>query len=144
MSCDIIWASEKAQFGQPEIKIGAIPGAGGTQRLTRAVGKSLAMEMVLAGEPISSAEALRAGLVSRVLPHDQLMNEVLKLANKIASKSRPLSVLAKEAVLCSEDMGLSQGIRLERRYFHSVFSLKDQKEGMNAFAEKRAPKFTHN
>jgi enoyl-CoA hydratase len=143
MSCDIIWAAENAQFGQPEIKIGAIPGAGGTQRLTRAVGKSMAMEMVLAGEPISANEALRAGLISRVLPAEKLMPEVMALAEKIASKSRPLAVLAKEAVNSSEEMGISQGVKVERRLFHSAFALKDQKEGMNAFAEKRKPNFTH-
>jgi enoyl-CoA hydratase len=143
MLCDIIWASEKAQFGQPEIKIGAIPGAGGTQRLTRAVGKSKSMEMCLAGDPISAEDALKSGLVSKVLPADQLIPEVMKLAAKIAEKSRPLVTLTKEAVLASQETTLTQGVKLERRLFHSVFALKDQKEGMTAFAEKRAPKFSH-
>lgn len=143
MMCDIIWASDKAQFGQPEIKIGAIPGAGGTQRLTRAVGKSKSMEMILSGDPISADEALRCGLIGKVVPGDQLLPQVLKFAEKVANKSRPLSILAKEAILASEDTTLTQGVNLERRLFHSIFSLKDQKEGMSAFAEKRPPEFTH-
>ena len=143
MCCDIILASEKAVFGQPEIKIGAIPGAGGTQRLTRAVGKFKAMDLVLTGRQISAAEAEKMGLCSRVIKHENLMEEALKTAKTIASFSRPVTALCKQAVLASQETPLTEGIRAERRMFHSVFALNDQKEGMRAFAEKRTPSFSH-
>jgi len=143
MMADIIIASDKAKFGQPEIKIGTIPGAGGTQRLTKAVGKSKAMEMCLSGNPISAQEALQFGLVSAVVPGEKLMEHSLKLANDIASLSKPVVILAKEAVNASYESTLQQGTRFERRLFHSTFALKDQKEGMAAFVQKRAPKWAH-
>lgn len=143
MLCDMIIASDKALFGQPEIKIGTIPGMGGTQRLTQAIGKSKAMEWVLTGDQYSAAEAEKAGLVSRVVPADKLMEETLKIANKIAANSKPIVALAKMAIDRSFEAGLSQGLEFEKRAFQSTFSTNDQKEGMTAFAEKRAPKFTN-
>jgi len=143
MMCDIIYAAESAQFGQPEIVIGTIPGAGGTQRLTRAVGKSKAMEIVLTGKRVSAQEAERMGLVAAVVPDDKLLETAMATAAKIASHSRPMAILAKEAVNAAFESSLAEGCRLERRLFMSTFALKDQKEGMRAFAERRQPNFTH-
>ena len=141
MMCDIILAADTAKFGQPEITIGTIPGAGGTQRLTRAVGKAKAMEMVLSGRMMDAEEAERAGLVSRIVPAGELVDEAIKTAGKIASMSRPISIMAKEAVNRAFEATLSEGVRFERRLFHSTFATEDQKEGMAAFAEKRKPVF---
>ena len=143
MMCDIIIAGDNAQFGQPEISIGAIPGLGGTQRLVRAIGKSKAMEMCLTGRMMSAEEAERAGLVSRVVPAGELEAEAMKTAETIASKSLPIVMMAKEAVNRAFETTLSEGIRFERRMFHATFSTADQKEGMAAFAEKREAKFTN-
>jgi len=141
MHCDMIIASETAQFGQPEIKIGVMPGAGGTQRLTRAVGKVRAMEMVLTGRPISAQEALATGLVNRVVPVEVYLLEAQKLAREIAAMP-PIAVqLAKEAVLKSFDSFLQSGLEFERKNFYALFSTEDQKEGMAAFVEKRAAKW---
>lgn len=141
MMCDFILAADNAKFGQPEITIGTIPGAGGTQRLVRAVGKAKAMEMVLTGRMIDAVEAERAGLVSRVVPLPELIDEAVKVAEKIASLSRPVVLLAKEAVNAAFETPLAQGIRVERRLFHATFATEDQKEGMAAFVEKRSPAF---
>jgi enoyl-CoA hydratase len=143
MMCDIILAADNAEFGQPEITIAAIPGAGGTQRLTRAVGKAKAMELCLTGRRMKADEAERAGLVARVVPAADLQSEAMKMANKIASMSRPMAMLAKEAVNRAFETTLAEGIRFERRMFHAVFATEDQKEGMGAFAEKRKPQFRH-
>lgn len=141
MMCDFILASDSARFGQPEINLGVIPGAGGTQRLTRAVGKSKAMEMCLTGRFMDAEEAERAGLVSRIVQQDQLIEEAVSVAAAIAAKGR-LSVYAvKEAVNAAQEMALAEGVRFERRLFHALFATEDQKEGMAAFAEKRPPKF---
>lgn len=141
MHCDIIIASETAQFGQPEINIGVMPGAGGTQRLTRAVGKALAMEMVLTGKFISAEEAREAGLINRVVPVELYLDEALKVALEIASKS-PLAIqMAKEAVLKSFDSHLQEGLSFERKNFYMLFATEDQTEGMNAFVEKRKADF---
>jgi len=139
MMCDIIIAGDKAKFGQPEITLGTIPGCGGTQRLTRAIGKSKAMEMILTGEPITAQDAEKAGLVSKVVPAAELVNKAVETANKIASLSKPVVSLAKEAVNAVYETSLEQGVLFERRLFHSTFSTKDQKEGMTAFTEKRKP-----
>ena len=139
MMCDFILAADNAKFGQPEITIGTIPGAGGTQRLTRFVGKSKAMEMVLTGRMMGAEEAERAGLVSRVVPFADLEAEAHKAASRIASLSRPVVMMAKEAVNAAYETSLSQGVMVERRLFHSTFATLDQKEGMAAFAEKREP-----
>jgi enoyl-CoA hydratase len=141
MMCDIILAADTAKFGQPEITLGTIPGAGGTQRLTRAVGKAKAMELVLTGRMMDAAEAERAGLVARVLPAAELLAEALKTAEKIASLSRPAVLMAKEAVNQAFETGLADGVRFERRLFHATFATADQKEGMTAFAEKRPARF---
>jgi enoyl-CoA hydratase len=141
MMCDFILAADNAKFGQPEIKLGVIPGAGGTQRLTRFVGKSKAMEMCLTGRMMDAAEAERAGLVSRVLPTDQLLDEALKVAAAIASMSLPAVMIAKESVNRAYETTLAEGVRFERRVFHSLFGTEDQKEGMNAFVEKRPAAF---
>jgi enoyl-CoA hydratase len=141
MICDFIIASETAKFGQPEITLGVIPGMGGSQRLTRAVGKAKAMDMVLTGRMMDAAEAERAGLVSRVVPADRLLDEALEAAAKIASLSRPSVLMAKEAVNRALETTLEEGLRFERRLFHSLFATEDQKEGMTAFIEKRKPAF---
>src|SRR6266446_6792877 len=141
MMCDIVFAAESAKFGQPEIKLGIIPGAGGTQRLPRAVGKAKAMDLVLTGRMMDAAEAERAGLVSRVVAADKLLEEALKVAQKIAGMSRPAALMAKEAVNQAFETGLAEGLRFERRLFHASFATEDQKEGMSAFAEKRPPAF---
>lgn len=144
MMCDIIYAGDKAVFGQPEIKLGVIPGAGGTQRLVKAVGKSKAMEMVLAGNVnLNATEALNLGLVSKVVPADELVDEALKTASVIASMSQPAVQMAKEAINKSFEVPLSAGLRWERIFFQALFGTADQKEGMNAFAEKRAAVFTN-
>ena len=143
MMCDLVFASETARFGQPEIKIGTLPGAGGTQRLPRAVGKALAMDLCLTGRMMDAQEALRAGLVSRVLPADKLLEEARATAQKIASYSLPALMMMKETVNRSFEGPLSEGIWYERRMLHATFALADQKEGMNAFVEKRSPHFKH-
>merc|ERR1719163_619389 len=130
MLCDIIIASDKAKFGQPEINLGTIPGMGGTQRLTRAVGKSKAMQWILSGIPFTAEEAERAGLVSRVVPHEKLMEETLKLAEEIAKKSLPVLALAKEAVNHAFEMPLMEGLLFEKRLFHSTWAVEDRREGM--------------
>jgi len=143
MMCDFIIAAETAKFGQPEIKLGIIPGAGGTQRLPRAVGKSKAMDMVLTARMMDAAEAERAGLVSRVVPLDKLLDEALAAANQICEYSLPVVMAAKESVNRAYESTLNEGILFERRAFHSLFASEDQKEGMAAFVEKRKPKFRH-
>jgi enoyl-CoA hydratase len=143
MMCDMIIAADTAKFGQPEINLGIIPGAGGTQRLTRAVGKSKAMDMVLTGRMMDAAEAERSNLVCRVVPAADLVAEALKMGEKIASLSAPSVAMAKEAVNAAHEMTLREGVRFERRLFYSLFSTEDQKEGMSAFVEKRAAQFTH-
>ena len=143
MMCDFIIAAENASFGQPEINLGTFPGSGGTQRLPNAVGKSKAMDMILTGRSMDASEAERIGLVSRIVPLSDLIDESLAVANKIASFSKPAVTMAKEAVNRSFETSLSEGILFERRLFYSTFSLEDQKEGMAAFVEKRTPKFRH-
>ncbi|MFE1441469.1 enoyl-CoA hydratase [Streptomyces sp. NPDC058739] len=143
MLCDILLASDTAVFGQPEIKLGVIPGIGGSQRLTRAVGKAKAMELCLTGRTMDAAEAERAGLVSRIVPADQLLTEALAVAETVAGMSKPVTMMAKEAVDRAFETTLAEGVRFERRLFHAVFATADQKEGMAAFAEKRPPVFTH-
>jgi enoyl-CoA hydratase len=143
MMCDFILAADTAKFGQPEINLGVMPGAGGTQRLTRFVGKSKAMEMCLTGRMMDAAEAERAGLVSRIVPADQLVDEAIKVAGVIAAKSRPIAMMTKESVNRSYETTLAEGVRFERRLFHSMFATNDQKEGMSAFAEKRKAKFSN-
>jgi len=141
MMCDIIIASETARFALPEITLGIMPGAGGTQRLPRLIGKAKAMEMILTGRMIDAAEAERAGLVSRVVPAGQLLEEALAAAAKIASFSQPIVMMAKESVNRSQETALAEGARFERRLFLSMFATEDQKEGMQAFIEKRKPAF---
>jgi enoyl-CoA hydratase len=141
MMCDTIIAADTAKFGQPEITLGIVPGAGGTQRLTRFVGKAKAMDLVLTGRMMDAAEAERAGLVSRVVPADKLMAEAIAVAERIASLSRPSVLMAKEAVNRAYETTLNEGIRFERRLFHSLFATEDQKEGMAAFIDKRKPNF---
>ena len=143
MMCDVIIAGDNAKFGQPEINLGVIPGMGGSQRLTHAVGKAKAMDMVLTGRMMDAAEAERAGLVSRVVPAGSVVEEAVKAAEVIASKSKPAAMLAKEAVNAAFELGLAQGVLFERRVFHSLFASEDQKEGMAAFSEKRQPDFNH-
>jgi enoyl-CoA hydratase len=141
MMCDVIIAADTAKFGQPEIKLGVIPGMGGTQRLTRAVGKAKAMDLVLTGRMMDVAEAERSGLVSRVVPAASLMEEAMKVAETIASMSLPSVLSAKEAINRSFEAPLDEGLRFERRVFHALFATEDQKEGMNAFIAKRPAKF---
>lgn len=143
MMCDFIIGSETAKFGQPEIMLGVIPGMGGSQRLTRAVGKAKAMDLVLTGRMMDVAEAERAGLVARIVAPERLLDEALEAAEKIASFSRPAVMMAKEAVNRSEELTLAEGLRFERRLFQSLFATQDQKEGMAAFVEKRKPDFIH-
>ena len=142
MMCDIIIAADNAKFGQPEITLGTIPGSGGTQRLTRAVGKSKAMDMILTGRMMDAEEAERSGLVSRIVPPGELLNEALALAASIAEMSAPVVAMAKEAVNCSYEVTLSEGVRFERRLFQSTFATDDRREGMAAFVEKRKAEFT--
>ncbi|NIG57623.1 enoyl-CoA hydratase-related protein [Chitinophaga sp. Cy-1792] len=141
MLCDMIVASETARFGQPEIKLGIMPGAGGTQRLTRAVGKALAMEMVLTGRFITAQEALSAGLINKIVPVELFLNEAIKLAAEIATMSPVAVKMAKEAVLKAFDATLDEGLHFERKNFYLLFASEDQKEGMQAFVEKRLPNF---
>lgn len=141
MMCDFIIASETAKFSQPEIKLGTMPGAGGTQRLPRAVSKAKAMDMCLTGRIMNAEEAERAGLVSRIVPHDKLIDEALSAASTIASMSLPVAMMIKESVNRAYETSLADGVKSERRMFHSTFATEDQKEGMAAFVEKRAPNF---
>jgi enoyl-CoA hydratase len=143
MMCDLIIAADTARFGQPEINLGIIPGAGGTQRLTRAIGKSKAMEMILTARMMNAEEAERANLVCRVVPAADLIAEALKIGEKIASLSGPSVAMAKEAVNAAFESSLMEGVRTERRLFLSLFATADQTEGMSAFAEKRKPAFTN-
>jgi enoyl-CoA hydratase len=143
MMCDIVIAAETARFGQPEIQLGTMPGAGGTQRLTRIVGKAKAMDLCLSGRMMDAAEAERSGLVSRVVPAAELMSEVLKLARRISEMSRPVAMMVKEAVNRAYETTLAEGVRFERRLFHSTFATEDQKEGMAAFIAKRKPDFAN-
>ena len=143
MMCDFIIAADTARFGQPEINLGVIPGAGGTQRLTRFAGKSKAMDMVLTARMMDAAEAERCGLVSRVVPLAQLMDEALAVAEKIAGMSLPATMVAKEAVNRAFETTLAEGVRFERRTFHATFAFDDRAEGMNAFAEKRKATWKH-
>jgi len=141
MQCDIIIAADNAKFGQPEIKLGVIPGIGGTQRLTRALGKAKTMDLVLTGRMMDAAEAERSGLVARVVPAASLLEEAIKIAETIASMSLASVMAAKEAVNAAFETSLAEGVRFERRLFHSLFATADQKEGMAAFIAKRPPKF---
>ena len=143
MMCDIVIAAESARFGQPEINLGTFPGSGGTQRLPRAVGKAKAMDLILTARMMDAQEAERAGLVSRVVASEKLMEEAMAVADKIAAYSLPVAMMAKEAVNRAYESTLSEGVRFERRLFHASFALEDQKEGMAAFVEKRKPKFKH-
>ncbi len=143
MMCDTIIAAETAKFGQPEITLGTIPGSGGTQRLTRAVGKAKAMEMILTGRMMDAEEAERAGLVSRVVPAEDVVDEAIKVAQRIAEMSMPAVAMAKESVNRAFELGLAEGVRFERRLFQSTFATDDRKEGMSAFTEKRQASFTN-
>jgi enoyl-CoA hydratase len=143
MMCDFIIAADTAKFGQPEIKLGVMPGAGGSQRMARFIGKSKAMDLCLTGRMMDAAEAERCGLVSRVVPADKLMEEALKAATQIASYSQPIAAMTKEAVNRSFETSLAEGLRFERRLFGAMFATADQKEGMSAFIEKRKPVFKH-
>ena len=141
MHCDIVVASETARFGQPEINIGVIPGAGGTQRLTRAVGKAVAMDVILTGRFLTAREALDAGLISRVVPVEHYLEEALQVARTVAEKPPLATRMAKESVLKAHEMSLSDGLEYERKLFYMLFATEDQREGMNAFVEKRRPEF---
>jgi enoyl-CoA hydratase len=141
MMCDFILAADNAKFGQPEVNLGVLPGMGGTQRLTRAVGKAKAMELCLTGRLMGAEEAERAGLVARIVPQAQLLEEALKVAATIASKSIPVSMMVKESVNRAFEVTLSEGVRFERRVFHAAFATEDQKEGMAAFIAKREAQF---
>ena len=143
MMCDVILAADTAKFGQPEIKLGVIPGMGGTQRLTRAVGKYKAAELILTGRMMGAEEAERAGLASRVVPADELLDEAAKTAEIIASMSLPVAYAAKDAIQAAEETSLREGLRFERQAFAALFALEDQTEGMGAFVEKRTPDFKH-
>ena len=143
MMCDIVIAADSAKFGQPEIRLGIIPGAGGTQRLPRAVGKSKAMDLVLTGRMMDAQEAERAGLVARIVPADKLLDEAFSVANTICEYSLPAVMMAKESVNRAYESSLAEGILFERRNFHSLFATEDQKEGMQAFLGKRKPAFKH-
>jgi len=143
MQCDLIIAADNAKFGQPEIKLGVIPGIGGTQRLPRALGKAKAMDLILTGRMMDAAEAERAGLVARIVPAASLMDEAMKVAETIASMALPAMLAAKEAVNRAFESSLAEGMRFERRVFDMLFATADQKEGMAAFIEKRPPKFKH-
>jgi enoyl-CoA hydratase len=143
MMCDFIIASNTAKFGQPEINLGVMPGAGGTQRLPRAVGKAKAMDLCLTGRMMGAEEAERAGLVARVVPADDLLDVAMEAAQTIASKSLPIAMMTKEAINMAFEMGLSEGVRFERRVFQSQFATEDRREGMAAFADKRAAHFKH-
>jgi enoyl-CoA hydratase len=141
MMCDIVIAADNAHFGQPEITLGTIPGAGGTQRLARFVGKAKAMDLCLTGRTMDAAEAERAGLVSRVVPAADLLSEALKIGERVAQMSRPITMMLKESVNRAYETSLAEGVRFERRLFHSTFATEDRKEGMAAFVEKRKPAF---
>jgi enoyl-CoA hydratase len=141
LQCDVVIAADTAKFGQPEIKLGVIPGIGGTQRLTHAIGKAKAMDLILTGRMMDAAEAEKSGLVARVVPAANLMDEATKVADTIANMSLPSVLAGKEAVNRAFESGLSEGMAFERRIFHSLFATEDQKEGMKAFVEKRAPKW---
>jgi enoyl-CoA hydratase len=143
MMCDFIIASDTAKFGQPEINLGVMPGSGGTQRLPRAIGKAKAMDLCLTGRMMDAEEAERAGLVSRIVPADDLLDVAMEAAEAIATKSLPVAMMTKESINRSFEIGLTEGVRFERRVFQSQFSLEDQTEGMAAFAEKRAAHFKH-
>ena len=142
MMCDILFASASAKFGQPEIKLGVMPGMGGSQRLSRAVGKAKAMDMILTGRMMDAEEAERAGLIARIFPDESLIEDTLKVAETIAEFGPASAMLAREAVARAEEISLSEGLLFERRVFHSLFATKDQKEGMAAFTEKRPASFT--
>jgi enoyl-CoA hydratase len=141
MMCDIVIAADNARFGQPEITLGTIPGAGGTQRLARCVGKAKAMDLCLTGRMMDAAEAERAGLVSRVVPGAELLSEAVKIGERIAQMSRPIAMMVKESINRAYETSLAEGIRFERRLFHATFATEDRKEGMAAFIEKRKPAF---
>jgi enoyl-CoA hydratase len=143
MMCDITLAADSAKFGQPEVKLGTMPGAGGTQRLPRAVSKAKAMDLCLTARMMDAAEAERAGLVSRVVPADKLLEEAFAAADAIASYSLPVVMMIKESVNAAYETTLNEGVHFERRLFHATFATADQKEGMAAFVEKRAPDFKH-
>ncbi len=143
MMCDFILCADTARFGQPEVKVGVMPGAGGTQRLSRSIGKSKAMEMCLTGRMMLADEAERCGLVSRIVPVDELIDEAIRVATKIAELSRPMIMMTKEALNRSFEVPLAEGVRFERRLAHTTFALEDHKEGAAAFAEKRKPVFRH-
>ncbi|WP_406086989.1 enoyl-CoA hydratase [Kitasatospora purpeofusca] len=143
MLCDVLIAADTAKFGQPEIKLGVIPGIGGSQRLTRAIGKAKAMELCLTGRTMDAEEAERAGLVSRIVPADRLLDEALATATTIAAMSAPAAIMMKESVNRALETTLAEGVRFERRLFHATFATADQKEGMTAFTEKRPPEFKH-
>ncbi len=143
MMCDFILCSDTAKFGQPEIKLGVMPGMGGSQRLTRLIGQAKAMEMCLTGRMMDAAEAERAGLVSRVIPAEALLDEAMTTAATVASMSLPALMSIRDAIRRTQEMPLTEGVRFERRVFHALFATRDQKEGMAAFAEKREPRFVH-
>ena len=143
MLCDVLLAADDAVFGQPEVKLGVIPGIGGSQRLTRAIGKAKTMEMCLTGRTMDAAEAERSGLVSRIVPADQLLDEAWSVAGTIAGMSKPVTAMVKEVVDKAFETTLAEGVAFERRVFHSAFALEDQTEGMAAFVDKRAPVFRH-